>query len=110
MNHADRCLTVQQMTTVSQPCEPERTQLLGILAMSVQNPQLDGYFLTVNICNFVYIEGSTAWFYDHPHFLPPRFEAFKSFDRIPVSYPDVVIFFHNNRTNFRKRSSCIYWY
>ena len=38
--------------------------------MSVQNPQLAGFLLTGNCSNFLYVEGSTAWLYDCPHYLP----------------------------------------
>ena len=38
----------------------ERNQLLTILAMSVQNPQLAGFLLTGNRSNFLYVKGSTA--------------------------------------------------
>ena len=60
-------MTVQELNTLHTICELERTQLLTILAMSVQNPQLAGFLLTGNRSNFLYVEGSTAWLYDCPH-------------------------------------------
>ena len=60
-------MTVQELNTLHTVCELERTQLLTILAMSVKNPQLAGFLLTGNRCNFLYVEGSTAWLYDCPH-------------------------------------------
>ena len=62
-------MTVQELNTLHTICELERTQLLTILAMSVTNPQLAGFLLTGNRSNFLYVEGSTAWLYDCPHFL-----------------------------------------
>ena len=69
--HVFRSMTVQELNTLHNVCELERNQLLTILAMSVQNPQLDCFLLTGNRSIFLYVEGSTAWFYDCPHFLSP---------------------------------------
>ena len=41
-------MTVQEVNTVHTVCELEGNQLLTILAMSIQNPQLAGLFLTGN--------------------------------------------------------------
>ena len=68
INHVFRSMTVQELNTLHTICELERNQLLTILAMSVQNPQLAGFLLTGNRSNFLYVEGSTAWLYDCPHF------------------------------------------
>ena len=46
-------MTVQELNTLHTPCELERNQLLTKLAMSVQNPQLAGFFLTGNRSNFL---------------------------------------------------------
>ena len=62
-------MTVQELNTLHTVCELERNQLFTVLAMSVQIPQLAGFLLTGNRSNFLYIEGSTAWLYDCPHFL-----------------------------------------
>ena len=51
--------------------------------MSVENPQLAGFLLTGNRSNVLYVEGSTAWLYDCPHFISPLYKADKCFDRIP---------------------------
>ena len=71
INHVFRSMTVQELNTLHTVCELERNQLLTILAMSEQNPQLAGFLLTGNCSNFLYVEGSTAWLYDCPHFLSP---------------------------------------
>ena len=55
-------------------CELERNQHLTILAMSVQKPQLAGFLLTGIHCNFLYVEGPTAWLYDCSHFLSPLYK------------------------------------
>ena len=69
INHVFRSTTVQELKTLHTICELERNQLHTILAMSVQNPQLAVFLLTGNRSNFLYVEGSTAWLYDCPHFL-----------------------------------------
>ena len=64
INHVFRSMTVKELITLHTVCELERNQLLTILAMSVQNPQLTGFLLTGNRSNFLHVEGSTAWLYD----------------------------------------------
>ena len=71
INHVFRSMTVQELNTLHTICELEQNQLLTILAMSVQNPQLAGFLLTGNRSNFLYVEGSTAWLYDCPHYVDP---------------------------------------
>ena len=75
INHVFRSMTVQQLNTLHTICELARNQLLTILAMSVRNPQLAGFLQTGNRSNFLYVEGSTAWLYDCPHFLSPLYKA-----------------------------------
>ena len=76
-------MTVQKLITLHTVCELERTQLLKILAMSVNSPQLAGFPLTGNCSNFLYVEGSTAWLYDCPHFISPQYRADKSLIEFP---------------------------
>ena len=90
INHVFRSMTVQELNTLQTICEVERNQLLTILAMSVQNPQLAGFLLTGNRSNFLYVEGSTAWLYDCPHFLSPLYKADRCFDRIPIHFKDTL--------------------
>ena len=92
INHVFRSMTVQELNTLHTICELERNQLLTILAMSVQNPQLAGFLLTGNRSNFLYVEVSTAWLYDCPHFLSPLYKADKCFDRIPIHFKDTLMY------------------
>ena len=91
-NHVFRSMTVQEPNTLHTICELQRNQLLTILAMSVQNPQLAGFLLTGNRSNFLYVECSRAWLYDCPHFLSPLYKADCCFDRIPIHYKDTLMF------------------
>ena len=43
INHVFRSVTVHELNTLHTLCELERNQLLTMLAMSVQNPQLAGF-------------------------------------------------------------------
>ena len=85
-------MTVQEFNTLHTICELERNQLLTKLAMSVQNPQLAGFLLTGYRSNFLYVEGSTAWLYDCPHFLSPFYKADRCFDRIPIHFKDTLMY------------------
>ena len=60
--------------------------------MSVKNPQLAGFLLTGNRSNFLYVEGSTAWLYDCPHFISPLYKAVICFDRIPIHYRETIMY------------------
>ena len=91
INHF-KSMTVQDLNTLHTVCELERTQLLTTLAMSVRNPQLPGFLLTGNRSNFLYVEGSTAWLYDCPHFISPLYRADKCFDRIPIHNRETIMF------------------
>ena len=92
INHVFRSMTVQELNTLHTICELERNQLLTILAMSVQNPQRAGFLLTGNRSNFLYVEGSTAWLYDCPHFISPLYKADRCFDRIPIHFKDTLMY------------------
>ena len=91
INHVFRSMTVQELKTLHTVCGLERNQLLTI-AMSVQNPQFAGFLLTGNRSKFLYVEGSTAWLYDCPHFLSPLYIADRCFDRIPIHFKDSLMY------------------
>ena len=76
-------MTVQELNTLHTICELERNQLLTILAMLVLIPQLPGFLLPGNRRKFSHVEGSTAWLYQCPHFLPPLYKADRCFDLYP---------------------------
>ena len=41
---------------------------------------------------FLYVEGSTAWLYDCPHFFSPFYKADRCFDRIPIHFKDTLMY------------------
>ena len=94
-------MTVQGLNILPTKCELERNQLLTILAMSVQNPQLAGVLLTGNCCNFLFVEESTAWLYDCPLFLSSLYITDRCFDRIPIHFKDTRMYVdHITRQTF----------
>ena len=90
MNQVFSSMTVQELNTLHTICEVERNQFLTVFAMSVQNSQFAGFVLTGIRGNFLYVEGSTAWLYDCPHFLSPLYKADRCFDRTPVYFKDTL--------------------
>ena len=60
--------------------------------MSVQNPQLTRFLLIGNRSKFPYVEGSTAWLYDCPHFLSPLYKADRCFNRFVIHYKDTLMY------------------
>ena len=92
INHVFKSMTVQELNTLHIVCELKKTQLLTLLAMPVKIPQLAGFLLTGNRSIFLYVEGSTAWLYDFPHFISPLYRADKCFDRIPIHYRETVMY------------------
>ena len=92
INHVFRSMTVQELNTLHIVCDLERNQLLTILAMSVQNPQLVGFLSTGNRSNFLYVEGSTAWRYDCPHCFSHLYKADRCFDHIPIHFKDTLMY------------------
>ena len=72
-NNVFKSMTIQELNTLYQISELERTHLLAILPMSVQKSQLAVYLLTVSRSNFLNIEGSTASIYYYPQFPSPLY-------------------------------------
>ena len=58
-----------EMTLSQNQCELERTQVLTILMLAMQNTRLAGYMLTGNRSIFLDTDGSVAWLYHCPKFL-----------------------------------------
>ena len=60
VNRVLKARSLQKLNTFHHLCELEGTQLLIMLATSVQNPDFASYLLTGNRGNFLYVEGTTA--------------------------------------------------
>ena len=73
-------------------CEQERTQLLNVLMLSMENPRLAGYMLTGNRSMFFSTDGSLAWLY-HCHLMrSPPHAMNQCYDKIPIFYKNAIFF------------------
>ena len=61
-----RLLQASEIQLLKTQCEQERTQILTILMLSLENPRLAGYMLTGNRPMFLETDGSLAWLYHCP--------------------------------------------
>ena len=75
-----------EITLLQSQCELERTQMLTILMLAMQNTRLAGYMLTGNRSMFLDTDGSVAWLYHCPKFLSPLKVLDKCYDRIPILF------------------------
>ena len=94
-------MDIQKLKTLGRICKLERTQLLTIIAISDQSPQLDCYHSIGNLCNFLYVESSTACVKHCPPFLSTLEDADKCFARVPIYYQDIEAYL--DPTLFSKR-------
>ena len=60
---SSRLLQASEMQLLKNQCEQERTQILTILMLSLENPRLAGYMFTGNWSMFLETDGSLAWLY-----------------------------------------------
>ena len=63
---SSRLLQASEIQLLKNQCEQERTQILTILMLSLENPRLAGYMLTGNRSMFLETDGSLAWLYHCP--------------------------------------------
>ena len=73
-------------------CEQERTQILTILMLSMENPRLAGYMLTGNCSIFLSTDGSLAWLYHCPLMRSPTQVINQCYDKVPIFYINAIFF------------------
>ena len=73
-------------------CEQERTQIMSILMLSMENPRLAGYILTGNRSMFLSTNGSLAWLYHCPLMRSPSHVMNQCYDKIPIFYKNAIFF------------------
>ena len=73
-------------------CEQERTQILTILMLSMENPRSAGYMLTGNRSMFLSTDGSLAWLYHCPLMRSPPHVMNQCYDKIPIFYKNAIFF------------------
>ena len=81
-NQVFRSMIVQELNTFRTFCEVERNKLVTIKIVTPNRTKSIFYF----------IEGSTAWLYDCPHFLSPLYKADRCFDRKPIHYKSTLMY------------------
>ena len=73
-------------------CEQERTQIMTILTLSIENPRLAGYILTGNRSMFLSTDGSLAWLYHCPLMRSPPHVLNQCYDKISTFYKNAIFF------------------
>ena len=77
-------------------CEQEKTQILTILMLSMENPRLAGYMLSGNHFMFLSTDGSLAWLYHCPLMHSPPHVMTQCYDKIPIFYKNAIFFVDPN--------------
>ena len=80
------------MTLLQNQCELERTQMLTLLMLAMQNTRLAGFMLTGNRSMFLDTDGSVAWLYSCPKILSPLRVFDKCYDRILILFERTIKF------------------
>ena len=83
---SSRLLQASEIELLKNQCEQERTQILTILMLSLENPLLAGYILTGNWSMFLKTDGSLAWLYHCPLVQSPLHTMNQCYDPIPILY------------------------
>ena len=65
-------------------CGQERTQIVIILMLSMENPRLAGYMLTGDCFMFLSTKGSLTWLYHCPLMRYPPHKTNQCYDKIPT--------------------------
>ena len=88
-----RLLEASRIQLVKAQCEQERTQILTVLMLSLENPRLAGYMLTGNSGMFLSTDGSLTWLYYCPEAHSPFHTMNQCYDKIPIFYknPSVLL-------------------
>ena len=83
---SSRLLQASEIQLLKNQCEQERTQILTILMLSLENPRLAGYMLTGNRSMFLETDSSLAWLYHCPLVHSPLHTINQCYDRFPIPY------------------------
>ena len=87
-----RLLEASEIQLLKAQCEQERTQILTVLMLSMENPRLAGYMLTGNRSMFLSTDGSLAWLYHCPEAHSPLHTMNQCYDKIPIFYKGSIQF------------------
>ena len=92
MSESSEILEGSEIQLLENLCEQERTQILTILMLSIENPRLVGYMLTGNRSMFLSTHGSLAWLYHFPLMRSPPHVMNQCYDNIPNLYKNAIVF------------------
>ena len=84
LHRANLNIHASQVKLIQNQCELERTQMLTILTMALENTRLAGYLLTGNRSMFLDTDGSVAWLYHCPNVRSTLRVMNKCYDKIPI--------------------------
>ena len=73
-------------------CAQERTQILTILMLSMENPRLVGCMPTGNRCMFLSTDGSLVWLLHCPLMRSPPHVLNQCYDEIPIFCKNAIFF------------------
>ena len=89
---SSKMLECSEIQLLKNLCEQERTQILTILMLSMENPRLAGYMLTGNRSMFLSTDGSLAWLYHCRLMRSPPHVMNQCYDEIPIFYKNAIFF------------------
>ena len=89
---SSRLIQASEIHLLKNQCEQERTHILNIQMLYLENPGLAGYMLTGNLSMFLETDGSLAWLYHCPLVHSPFHSMNQRYDRIPILYEDQIQF------------------
>ena len=92
-----KMLEGSEMQLLKNLCEQQRTQILTILMLSMENPRHDGYMLTGNHSLFLSTDGRLAWLYHCPLMRSPPNVMNQCCDKILIFYK-IAMFFVDTTT------------
>ena len=87
-----RLLQASEIQLLKNQCEEERTQIMTILMLYLENPRLAGYILTGNRSMLLENDGSLAWLYHCPLVHSPLHTMNQCYDRFPILYEGQIQF------------------
>ena len=79
-----------EIQLLENPFEQERTQLLTVLMLSMENPRLAAYMLTGNRSMFLSTYGSLTWLNHCPLMHSPPQVMNQCYDKIPIFYKNTT--------------------
>ena len=89
---SSRALKASELHLLKNQCEQERSHILTILMLSLENSRLAGYMLTGNRSTFLETDGSLAWLYSCPLVKSPFHTMNECYDKIPIFYKGQIKF------------------